>query len=88
MSTQQHQIRRALDGLENVKTVRLKSATRHAKGLRGKPPLSIKAQGPARHPECTCCEVETRDGRGLSRWEVVARGDVADVRAALARIPR
>ena len=88
MSTQQHQVRRALDGLENVKLGRLKSATRNAKGMRGKPAFSVKTRGPAHHPEYTCYEVETRDGRGLSRWEVVARGDVADVQAALARILR
>ena len=88
MSIQQRRIRQVVGGLENVKLVRLKSSTRHCKSIRGKPPLSIKAQGPAHNPEYACYEVVTTEGQGISKWEVVARGDVADLQTALLRILR
>ena len=90
MSTQQHRIRRTLDGLGNVKLVRLKSSqtTLHSKSIRGKAALLIEARGPADSPGYTVFDVQTRDGKGVSRWEVIARGDVADVQTALARVLR
>ena len=90
MSIQQRQIRQAIDGLEDVKLCRLTSSqvTRKCTSIRGGVALRIEAQGPAHSPGYICYEVVTRDSKGISRWQVVARGDVADLQTALARILR
>ena len=89
MSIQQHRVRQALDGLENVKLVRLKSSqATQSKCMRGKGAITVEARGPAHSTGYNLFDVQTRDKKGISRWEVVARGDMADVQAALLRILR
>ena len=89
MSIQQRRVRQALDGLENVKLVRLKSSqATQSKCMRGKGAITVEARGPARSTGYNLFDVQTRDKKGISRWEVVARGDMADVQAALLRILR
>ena len=77
-------------GLENVKLVRLKSSqtTLHSKSIRGKAALRIDARGPAYNPGIPSSTCRHASHQGISKWEVVARGDVAEVQAALARILR
>ena len=90
MSTQQHHIRQAMNGLADIKFCRLKSSqtTLHSRSIRGKAALTVGARGPAHNPGYTLFDVQTRDSKGISRWEVVARGDVAHVQAALSRVLR
>lgn len=87
MGLQQQRIRRMVTGLENIKEMRLVSAqaTRKRTSIRGKPAFSLKPKGPAHKPGYQLFELVTRDSKGISRWEVVARGDAADVEAALSR---
>ena len=90
MSLQQRRIRKALEGIENVEFCRLLSSQRTSKhrAIRGKAALAVKACGPARNPGHARLEVLTRDENGLSRWEIITRGDGADAQAALARMLR